>query len=271
MYKLLLLDIDGTLRDEVRGIPESARQAIHLCQKNNCKVIICTGRSMGTIQNDVLSLGVDGFIVGGGNCVLYKNNELFHQSFDQKLMNQAIALLKSKDVAFSIESSDKVFMNQKAKEIFDEMNKAKLRHSSTSKQFISKKIIYKNNIDEYRNQKIHKICLWAEEELFKKMKALLRNTMQLAQSDPEHHYYEIIQSGCDKGKAIKRLQNYLNISRDETISFGDGQNDIAMADASHTVIAMKRSHQMLKEKATSICEDIFDDGIYKELKRRGII
>ena len=60
MYKLLLLDIDGTLRDEVRGIPESARQAIHLCQKNNCKVIICTGRSMGTIQNDVLSLGVDG-------------------------------------------------------------------------------------------------------------------------------------------------------------------------------------------------------------------
>ena len=156
--------------------------------------------------------------------------------------------MKSKDVAFSIESSDKVFMNQKAKEIFDEMNKAKLRHSSTSKQFISKKIIYKNNIDEYRNQKIHKICLWAEEELFKKMKALLRNTMQLAQSDPEHHYYEIIQSGCDKGKAIKRLQNYLNISRDETISFGDGQNDIAMADASHTVIAMKRSHPMLKEK-----------------------
>ena len=28
MYKLLLLDIDGTLRDEVRGIPESARQII---------------------------------------------------------------------------------------------------------------------------------------------------------------------------------------------------------------------------------------------------
>ena len=80
------------------------------------------------------------------------------------------------------------------------------------------------------------------------MKALLRNTMQLAQQS-EHHYYEIIQSGCDKGKAIKRLQNYLNISRDETISFGDGQNDIAMADASHTVIAMKRSHPMFEGKS----------------------
>lgn len=271
MYKLLLLDIDGTLRDEVRGIPNSSRQAIHLCQKNNCKVIICTGRSMGTIQDDVLSLGVDGYIVGGGNCVIYQDKELFYQSFNQDLMKQVVELLKNKDVAFSIESSDKVFMNQKAKEIFDEMNKAKREHSSTTKQFVSEKIIYENNIDEYQDQKIHKICLWAEEEVYNEVKALLKESMQLTQNDSEHQYYEIIQSDCDKGKAIKRLQNYLNITKDETISFGDGQNDIAMADVSCTVIAMKRSHPMLKEIATSICEDIFDDGIYKELKRREII
>lgn len=59
MYKLLILDIDGTLRDEVYGIPESAKHAIRLCQKNHCSVVICTGRSIGTIQDDVLSLGVD--------------------------------------------------------------------------------------------------------------------------------------------------------------------------------------------------------------------
>lgn len=66
MYKLLILDIDGTLRDEVQGIPKSAKKAIHLCQRNYCNVVICTGRSMGTIQDDVLSLGVDGYIAGGG-------------------------------------------------------------------------------------------------------------------------------------------------------------------------------------------------------------
>ncbi len=54
-------------------------------------------------------------------------------------------------MAFSIESQKKVFMNQKAKEIFESMNQFKIKHSSTNKQFITEKIIYKNNIDEYEH------------------------------------------------------------------------------------------------------------------------
>ena len=60
-------------------------------------------------------------------------------------------LLKNRNVAFSIESQKKVFMNQKAKEIFESMNQFKIKHSSTNKQFITEKIIYKNNIDEYEH------------------------------------------------------------------------------------------------------------------------
>ena len=83
--------------------------------------------------------------------------------------------------------------------------------------------------------------------------------MQLAQSDADHQYYEIIQKDCDKGK------------QEETICFGDGQNDIVMSQVADIVVAMKRSHQMLKNVATSVCEDVFEHGIYKELKRRSII
>ena len=151
MYKLLILDIDGTLRDEVQGIPKSAKKAIHLCQRNYCNVVICTGRSMGTIQDDVLSLGVDGYIAGGGNYIIYHDKILYNQSFEQDLIKKVVHLLKNRNVDFSIESQKKVFMNQKAKEIFESMNQFKIKHSSTNKQFITEKIIYKNNIDEYEH------------------------------------------------------------------------------------------------------------------------
>ena len=151
MYKLLILDIDGTLRDEVQGIPKSAKKAIHLCQRNYCNVVICTGRSMGTIQDDVLSLGVDGYIAGGGNYIIYHDKILYNQSFEQDLIKKVVHLLKNRNLAFSIESQKKVFMNQKAKEIFESMNQFKIKHSSTNKQFITEKIIYKNNIDEYEH------------------------------------------------------------------------------------------------------------------------
>ena len=69
--------------DEVQGIPKSAKKAIHLCQRNYCNVVICTGRSMGTIQDDVLSLGVDGYIAGGGNYIIYHDKILYNQSLNK--------------------------------------------------------------------------------------------------------------------------------------------------------------------------------------------
>lgn len=268
MYKLLILDIDGTLRDEVLGIPESAKEAVHLCQKNHCSVVICTGRSIGTVQDDVLHLEVDGFITGGGNYIRYHNKVLFNQTFDNDLIRKVVDLLKYKDVPFSIESSQKVFVNQKALEIFEAMNQLKIKHSHTNKSF-NNKIIYENNIDEYRNQDIHKICLWKSNEVLNEVENILQDKMQIAQSDDD--YCEIIQKDCDKGIAIQRLQEELHIRKNETICFGDGQNDIAMMEATDVMVAMKKSHHMLKSVASSVCEDIFDNGIYKELKRRSVI
>ena len=160
---------------------------------------------------------------------------------------------------------------QQAKDIFETTNQLKGLYSCINKQFIHEKIIYENNIKEYKSQDIHKICLWSNKEVFYEVSDILKDKMELAQMDVHTQYYEIIQKGFNKGKAIQRLQKKLGIIKKETICFGDGQNDITMFQESDIAVAMKNSHQQLKEMATSICEDIFDDGIYKELKRRNII
>ena len=74
-----------------------------------------------------------------------------------------------------------------------------------------------------------------------------------------------------KGTLTKKFDAAISIKQEETICFGDGQNDIVMSQVADIVVAMKRSHQMLKNVATSVCEDVFEHGIYKELKRRSII
>ncbi|MEG0379988.1 MAG: HAD hydrolase family protein, partial [Eubacterium sp.] len=94
MYRLLLLDIDGTLRDESLGVPDSAREAIGLCRAGGCKVVICTGRSIGTIQDDVLALAVDGYIAGGGCYMVYQNELLWDRSFGHERIWQTVEYLK---------------------------------------------------------------------------------------------------------------------------------------------------------------------------------
>lgn len=273
LYKLLLLDIDGTIRDESYGIPDSLKEAVHLCQQNKCQVVICTGRSMGTIQDDVLSLKCDGYIAGGGNYIQYQDHILFQQTFDLNMTKNVVSFLKEQPVAFAIESQEKVYMNQLAKDILESMNQKKINHQNINKQFIQEKIIYENNIDLFDQQMIHKICLWSHPKIYQEVKSLLKDELELAQSDQymDMYYYEIIPQGCHKGNAVIKLQHYLGISKEETICFGDGLNDIKMFQESGLAVAMKKSHPSLKAVSDAVCEDIFDDGIYKELKRRKVI
>lgn len=70
MTEIIYLDIDGTLRDEREGIPESVVWALNECRKNKIQIVICTGRNQTSIQDDVMKLpwdsrepdGVDGLV-----------------------------------------------------------------------------------------------------------------------------------------------------------------------------------------------------------------
>lgn len=273
MYKLLLLDIDGTLRDERFGVPESAIKAIKLCRSQHCKVVICTGRSKGMIQKDVLNLEVDGYIAGGGCYLEYNNKVIYNRVFERDKMDKVVQLLKVSDVPFSIENQKKIFMNQAAKNIYEKMNEVKGIDLNSGQQELSEQITYENNLNQFGGQPIHKICLWSDVAVLNQVKDILKDTFELAQSEQygQRHYYEIIQKGFHKGDAIETLQQMLNISREETISFGDGLNDIEMFAKSKIGVAMMKSHNNLKRMANSICEEPMRDGIYRELKRRSII
>lgn len=272
MYKLLLLDIDGTLQDAKKGIPYSAIQAIDECRKNNCKVMICTGRSLKTISDQVLSLHVDGIIAGGGSYISVGDEIVQAAYFPRKQIQEVLLYLLSHEVAFAFETQEKVFMNDLGEQILLNLNHEKELDTRISNQLTQEKIVYESNIEEYRGQPIHKICLWTYKEVYQDIYNILKDTLHLSQSDQygNQQYYEIVQKGFDKGSAIQIIQEKLKIKKEETICFGDGLNDQDMFKASHTCIAMPQGHPTLKQMATSVCEDIFEDGIYLELQRRNI-
>lgn len=67
--KTIFLDVDGTLVADKGTVPESAILAIKQAQKNNHKIVLCTGRAMAEIYQPILDIGFDGIIACGGNYV----------------------------------------------------------------------------------------------------------------------------------------------------------------------------------------------------------
>ena len=69
-----------------------------------------------------------------------------------------------------------------------------------------------------------------------------------------------------KGQALLKLAQIKNISLDNVIAFGNGENDIDMLKIAGTGIAMDNSFDTVKEVADAICEDNEHDGIGKYLE-----
>lgn len=280
LYKALFIDIDGTLRDEARGVPASAARALGACRAKGCQVFLCTGRPPGVIPPDVAVMEWDGMIAGGGSYIECGGSCLKNESFSLEGTENALRFLREQEnAAFAFETERTVYLNRPASEILRNMNRKKwaaLSEQNRTKMEAANLIPAAENLADFRpgTTPATKICLWGEEAVFQELLDLLeKEPPRICQenADQETRYWEIIKEGCDKGDAIRFLCSKLQIPKESVIAFGDGKNDIGMLRAAGTAVAVENADKALLPYAHSVCEAPMKDGIYHELRRRKLI
>lgn len=283
MVKAIFLDIDGTLRDECRGVPESAYTAVRMCREKGIRILICTGRNLASIQEDVRAMETDGLIAGGG-CVIVENGHVQKESYFQKAeTDQILEYLLSGDLPFAMESQERIFMNRTAAELLRQDFAGKLRGMGEDEIRRREKengIRYEDTLRDYMHgpDHIHKFCLWYRPEDREAVCSAASGWGTVVQQSgpPDGKtvnwgYLELQPPGCTKGQAIRWWCRRNGIGLEDTMSFGDGKNDVDMIRTTGIGVAMEDGDEALKQWADSLCGPASDDGIYRELARRGII
>lgn len=82
---------------------------------------------------------------------------------------------------------------------------------------------------------------------------------------------EISDASINKGTALRRVCDHLNVTSDDAIAFGDSMNDAEILRAAGTGIAMGNAEEAVKKFADQVCERWDEDGIAKTLTRMGLI
>ena len=82
---------------------------------------------------------------------------------------------------------------------------------------------------------------------------------------------EIISRAFNKGTAVIRLCEYLDIPVADTIAFGDSMNDLEMLQTAGLGICMANGSQALKKIARHICPSVKEDGLYKAFEKLSLI
>ncbi|MDO5784755.1 MAG: HAD family hydrolase [Eubacteriales bacterium] len=71
-------------------------------------------------------------------------------------------------------------------------------------------------------------------------------------------WLDFLLEGCDKGSAMTELQKQLGVSKEETMSFGDNENDIELLVQSGVPCAMRSGNPKLHPYAKYLVDDVAD-------------
>lgn len=94
--------------------------------------------------------------------------------------------------------------------------------------------------------------------------ARFRATHQVVVSG--EHWLDVMAPQANKGSGIRHVQQALQISREQTMVFGDFLNDLEMMDEATYSFAMANAHPLLKARARFIAPGNTENGVVRTIK-----
>lgn len=258
--KLLFFDIDGTLMSEKTGkIPESAKQAIKQAQAKGHLAFVNTGRPRCTLDQQIINLGLDGYVCGCGSYIEYQGEVLYQSSLSLKLCQEIVQELRKYHVSGLLEGTKAVYYEK------ENINPivAKMTESYKEIGFDTSKTWDDVNIC------FDKAACWLNPN--SDTKAFLTYMQQYFEVIcRDENFYEFIQPQYSKATGIQYLLDKFHLSLDDAYAFGDSTNDLSVLQYVKYSVAMQESHEDVLKIASFITKDVDDDGIAYALDKLGL-
>jgi len=260
---VVFFDIDRTLIDWQKGIndpTESTRESINRLKANGYLTMLATGRPRNLITQNLINLELDGIVGSNGAYIEIDGKVIFNEYIDNEKLKELIEFLEEHDMEYMLEGEEINYIKDRTNSMI-----VKLLEDAGFKE---ENICLDWDINEVKVPKI--IVLTQERENY--LKAYEKfSKLGFAFMDNEGGMFEIYDERYNKGYGVKKLLEMLNISKEDSYAFGDGENDLEMFQEVKHGIAMGGYFEKLGEYAFDFTEDVQNEGITKGLEKLGLI
>jgi Cof subfamily protein (haloacid dehalogenase superfamily) len=255
--KIVFFDIDGTLLDHEKKIPDSTKQAIKDLQKAGVYVAIATGRAPFMFEDLRNELDIDTFVSFNGQYVVFEGEVIYKNPLNPVKMQELRQYSEQLDHALVYLNHETMKANvENHPYILESMGSLKFTHPELNPEFLNETEIY-------------------QALLFIKDKDQL--TYVNSYKDDFHfirwHEFstDILPKGGSKAIGIQRMLERLPFKKENVFAFGDGLNDIEMIEFAGTGVAMGNAHPELFKVANHVTKDVGEDGIKHGLELVGLL
>lgn len=257
-YKLIALDLDGTLKNSNNEITSKTKEALIKAQELGIKIVLASGRPTPGLRHEADELELEkygGYILSfnGARVVDVKTKEtVYEQTLTVEEAIKAYKRSKEFNLACMTYEDDVIL----TEDIDDEYVCVEAKINDIQKRKV-------NSFTEHLKDPIHKVLLTGKPDyvasIEEEFKEPFKNDLSIYRSAP--FFIEIMAKGIDKAASLDRLALSLGIKQEEVIAFGDGYNDLSMIEYAGMGVAMDNAVEGVKNRANIITKSNDEDGI----------
>ena len=258
-YKLIALDVDGTLLNDDHEISKQTMETVKAVSETGAEIILCTGRGPQNTIPFMEQMGLTGYVISHNGAATAKvdTREIVHQfPMDPMSLTPFMEYCRDKGIHFDVNTPLEMFVD--SVEGLDEVIRGMYENYLT----------LPSNLPEWTEFKdpIVKFTMFAESNVIDDLYKELSNwTFDLTMLRSGDYFIDLMNKEASKGNALKQLAMKRGIQQEEILAIGNYYNDITMLTFAGKGIAMDNSPVKVKAAADEITLSNNEDGVHAAL------
>ena len=287
MYKLVVIDLDGTMLNSYGVVTNETKEVIKKVEKQGVEVVIASGRPIDSIKEIAKEIESKNYFIAGNGAIIYdiKNDEIIYgKTLSKEKVLEIIKICEDNSISYNIYTENEILATSLKYNVLY-YHKENLKKEESKKTKIN---LVKNMYEYIQNKedvKFLKITICDESKavfnsIIRKIKEIKdievleishmsRKTIKQGTEEFEISYYytEISAGDVDKWNAIEFLMEKLKIKREEIMTIGDNLNDRKMIENAGLGVAMGQSTPAILKLADEVTSSNDEEGIPQILQK----
>ncbi len=287
MYKLIAIDLDGTLLNSQGEISDENRLYLKKTIDRGIEVVLASGRPIDSVENLSLEIGANKYLISGNGAVVYgiQEKEILYNKFLSKAqVLNIIKMCKDNSIYCNVYTENEIIAESLNYNIlfYYRENANKDEEKRTKINIVNDMYKY---IESSQVEKYLKITVCDDSQLI--FNSILRKLKTISDVDVldvshmsrkiikdgteriqiEYFYTEITNRNVNKWEAIKYIIEKDGIAPEEVVGIGDNINDKEMIEYAGLGVAMGNSSPDVKAVAQIVVADNNSDGVAEAIKK----
>jgi len=263
-YKMIVLDLDGTLTNSDKQISPPTKQALIDIQEQGILVVLASGRPINGVKPLAQELKLDhydSYILSFNGARITRCNrwETIYSKCIPPSVIQPIL-----DITKTYEGLD--LWTYEGEDILSAIKQNE--YTELEHRICHMNIKHVEDFIAYVTFPINKLLIAGDpaviEDLMKELQEKFNSLLSIYRSEP--FYLEIMPQNIDKAHSLQKLISSIGINAEEMICCGDGYNDITMIEYAGLGVAMGNAQSIVKETADFITLSNDEDGVLHVIK-----